>query len=203
MNDEPFCLVTEEAVFTGLFGASFREEYSNYQSQDRVFAMQSLMAGSGIRVNIESVEYGNMENIQEPLRMTYSYRVRNPLLRGNGRSRIDIDSTWESTLLPLVGSDPDRRQAVYIHMPIAFDIETEVRLPAGMQVEAESLAPALNVSNDLGRIERTVERTGTGVRIAYRALLQSGEFPATTFPAIVELSEAVHETSRFSFEASR
>jgi hypothetical protein len=199
-DGEAFCLVTEEAVFAGAFAAFLREGYSNVQNQDRVFALQSIMAGSGIRVNVESVEIANLEDFQEPLQIRYTYKMRNPLHRGTGRKRVDLEGTWETTLMPPLGDDPERMQEVYLHMPLLVTVNTRIQLPDGMQVNPNSFEKEYGVSNDLGLIQRVCESTGNGVNVAYKALIHSGKLPAATFPKVVDLSEAVQETSRLSFE---
>lgn len=189
--------VSETGTFTGLFAASLRENFARVPDQDQRFALQSYLAASGNRINIETLDIENLSEIQEPLRMTYLYKVRRPGFHEEGPAQVELPTSWEATFLPVINRDEDRIEDVYLHMPLHLTATTTLVFPQALKGITELSPKKTRMSNQMGSFNRSVSISSNRVTARYEASLTSGMFPPDAMMDLTRLSESGLEAAQF------
>ena len=199
LGDTATTEVKERAVFTGAYAAFMRDNLAGYNDQDQVFALQSLMVGSGIRINLNSAEVEKLEDAQNPLVVTYEYTIRSADLGQPGPGRLEVPGTWETAAFPIFRNNPERPADIYIHMPTSIHSVSRISLPDGRSASSPT-GEHLQFANVFGSVNRSIRMEPGMIQTSFDAAIQSGTFPAAEFNNLYELWTTGQDAAKFSWE---
>ena len=126
--------VEERMTFDGYVASWTRGFLAGLPTGERTLAVQSTLSGSG-NVRVLELALENLDALHEPLEVALTYLVPNAISSTGRRRSATLPALWEDYYLgtPFV---PLRRTAFEWSLPLSFESEVSVQLPAAARVEA-------------------------------------------------------------------
>lgn len=186
-------LEAEETVeFIGLPAAHLRQYLASVQEPQLLDFFQRLMSSEGgLQIQLEEAKPENVERVEEPLRISFKYRVpRATRATPSSISIAKLPSVWESYFLG-VAFIKDRKTPFHIRYPVEFESTVTIRAGANARALAGEWDD-VNGDTPFHRFRQTreIQSPSDQVVLRSRIALLPQEQPAGRF---AEFQDSAHD----------
>ncbi len=130
-------VVTETLTVSGNAGASFRSFFRNTNAADHQTTVQDML-GANQRIEIESLDVADLEDLQKPIRVTMTYRIRRALRSLGATYASHLPAVWEHYYMQQPATT-ERHNPFQLTDPLRFESTVRLHVPPQMALDASSL----------------------------------------------------------------
>jgi tetratricopeptide (TPR) repeat protein len=180
--------VREAVTFFDYYAAAMRGRLRSVAASERTDYWQSLLRESGATVVLGKWQVDRLDDLTQPLVVTYDYEVDRALISQSATTAGDasmqewvgtLPAPFEATQL-LIGADEARRHPLDFPYAVRITSATEITPPPGLPVP-DAATMGEDYSDDLLKAVRTVRTDQSSLKVSFELTRSSGRYPPNRY----------------------